>query len=86
MADIESTTKAGVRTDMKVRLGDILMALSWREIARNYFGKSSSWLYHKLDGIDGNGGVGGFSDSEAMELKDALIDLSDRIRAAADRI
>ncbi len=86
MADIESTTKAGVRTDMKARLGDILMALSWREIARNYFGKSSSWLYHKLDGIDGNGGVGGFSDSEAMELKDALIDLSDRIRAAADRI
>lgn len=86
MADIESTTKAGVRTDMKARLGDILMALSWREIARNYFGKSSSWLYHKLDGIDGNGGVGGFSNSEAMELKDALIDLSDRIRAAADRI
>lgn len=86
MANIESTTKAGVRTDMKVRLGDILMALSWREIAKNYFGKSSSWLYHKMDGIDGNGGVGGFSDSEAMELKDALIDLSDRIRAAADRI
>lgn len=86
MANIESTTKGGVRTDMKVRLGDILMALSWREIAKNYFGKSSSWLYHKLDGIDGNGGVGGFSDSEAMELKDALIDLSDKIRAAADRI
>lgn len=86
MANIESTTKVGVRTDMKVRLGDILMALSWREIAKNYFGKSSSWLYHKMDGIDGNGGVGGFSDSEAMELKDALIDLSDRIRAAADRI
>lgn len=86
MADIDSSVKVGVRTDMKVRLGDILMALSWREIAKNYFGKSSSWLYHKLDGIDGNGGVGGFSDSEAMELKDALIDLSDRIRAAADRI
>lgn len=86
MANIESTTKVGVRTDMKARLGDILMALSWREIAKNYFGKSSSWLYHKMDGIDGNGGVGGFSDSEAMELKDALIDLSDRIRAAADRI
>ena len=86
MANIESTTKVGVRTDMKVRLGDILMALSWREIAKNYFGKSSSWLYHKMDGIDGNGGVGGFSDSEAMQLKDALIDLSDRIRTAADRI
>ncbi|MGN0303000.1 MAG: DUF5053 domain-containing protein [Prevotella sp.] len=37
-------------------------------------------------GLFGNGGVGGFSDSEAMQLKDALIDLSDRIRTAADRI
>ena len=78
--------KVSVQTDMKLRLSDILMALSWREIAKNYFGKSSSWLYHKMDGIDGNGGVGGFTDSEAMQLKDALIDLSDRIRAAADRI
>lgn len=86
MANIESTTKVGVRTDMKARLGDILMALSWRKIAKNYFGKSSSWLYHKMDGIDGNGGVGGFTDSEAMQLKEALLDLSDRIRAAADRI
>ena len=86
MANIESTTKVGVRTDMKARLGDILMALSWREFAKNYFGKSSSWLYHKMDGIDGNGGVGGFSDSEAMQLKEALLNLSDRIRAAADRI
>ena len=86
MADIDSSVKVGVRTDMKVRLGDILMALSWREIARKYFGKSASWLYHKMDGIDGNGGVGGFSDSEAMQLKEALLDLSDKIRAAADRI
>ena len=85
MANKESA-KVGVRTDMKVRLGDILMALSWREIAKNYFGKSSSWLYHKMDGIDGNGGVGGFTDSEATQLKEALLDLSDKIRAAADRI
>lgn len=72
--------------DVKSKISDILVAISWREIARTYFGKSSSWLYHKLDGIDGNGGTGGFTPDEAMQLKGALCDLSDRIRRAADSI
>jgi hypothetical protein len=72
--------------DVKLKMSDILVAISWREIARTYFGKSSSWLYHKLDGIDGNGGAGGFTPEEALQLKGALCDLSDRIRRAADSI
>lgn len=72
--------------DVKKKMSDILVAVSWREIARTYFGKSSSWLYHKLDGIDGNGGQGGFTVDEAQQLKAALCDLSDRIRRAADSI
>lgn len=72
--------------DVKSKMSDILVAISWREIARTYFGKSSSWLYHKLDGIDGNGGKGGFTPEEAQQLKGALCDLSDRIRRAADSI
>ena len=67
-------------------MSDILVAVSWREIARTYFGKSSSWLYHKLDGINGNGGPGGFTMGENMQLKNALCDLSDRIRKAADTL
>lgn len=38
---------------VKQRIQDIQMLVSWREIAHTYFGKSASWLYHKLDGIDG---------------------------------
>ncbi len=71
---------------MKSRLQDILLSITWRDIARRYFGKSSSWLYHKLDGINGNGGKDEFSPDEAKQLQAALYDLSDRIRAAADRI
>ena len=71
---------------MKSKLSDILLSITWRDIARRYFGKSSSWLYHKMDGIDGNGGTGKFSDDEAQMLKSALYDLSDRIKAAADNI
>lgn len=71
---------------MKTKLSDILLSITWRDIARRYFGKSSSWLYHKMDGIDGNGGRGDFSPEEAKQLQAALYDLSDRIRTAADRI
>ena len=42
--------------DMRKKIEDIELSISIREIANNYFHKSASWLYHKLDGIDGNGG------------------------------
>lgn len=73
-------------TQVKQKLSDILVAISWREIARSYFGKSSSWLYHKLDAIDGNGGVGGFTPSEKEQLKEALNDLSQRITTCANNL
>ena len=71
---------------MKSKLSDILLSITWRDIARRYFGRSSSWLYHKMDGIDGNGGKGEFTPAEAEQLQSALYDLSNRIRAAANRI
>lgn len=73
-------------SDAKCRLSDILVAISWREIARSYFGKSSSWLYHKLDGIKGDGSEGGFTQEEIKQLKCALDDLSQRISAAASKL
>ena len=79
-------TKPEVITDMKKKASDILLAISWRELANNYFHKSSSWLYHKMDGIDGNGGVGGFTPEEVEQMRGALIDLSNRIRHVAENI
>lgn len=83
---MEQTQQKDLITDARSRIADILTAISWREIARTYFSKSSSWLYHKLDGIDGNGGKGGFSPEEAQQLKGALLDLSERIRRAAETL
>ena len=80
------TTAQAKDSAVKQRIQDIQMLVSWREIAHTYFGKSASWLYHKLDGIDGNGGVGGFTDEEKLMLRGALCEVSNRIRAAADRI
>jgi len=73
-------------TDMKKRMADIYLAVSWRELSRTYFDKSVSWFQQKMYGIDGNGGVGGFSQEEAEQLYGALNDLSNRIRRAANNI
>ena len=73
-------------TDMKSRMRDIYLSVSWREISRTYFEKSVPWFQHKMYGIDGYGGIGGFTQEEAQQLKGALVDLSDRIRRAADSI
>ena len=39
---------------MKAQLSDLLISISWADLAKRYFNRSGSWLYHKLDGIDGN--------------------------------
>lgn len=74
------------KQNMKQKLYDLLVAISWADLSRTYFGKSSSWLYHKMDGRDGNGKPTDFSAEEVQQLKGALCDLSDRIRRAADSI
>lgn len=80
------TSSPVVDTDMKRKVQDVLMVVSWRDFANTYFQKSSSWFYHKMDGIDGNGGTGGFNQQEAEQMRGALIDLSNRIRRAAENI
>lgn len=71
---------------VKQKLQDILMVVSWREIARRYFGKSGSWLYHKMDEIDSNGKKGEFTLEEKEQMRKALRDLSERIRHCAETI
>ena len=78
--------RPGLVTDMKQRMADILFSISWREFAHTYFGKSSSWFYRKMDGIDGKGRDGGFTPTETAQMRDALIDLSERIRRVADEL
>lgn len=67
---------------------DILIDISWQSIANKYFGKSSSWFYHKFNerDVNGNGTPYKFTDEELETLKGALYDLADRIRKTADTI
>ncbi len=83
---MQQIVNAREQRTMGVILDDISLDVSWRQIANDYFQKSSSWIYNKLKGIDGNGGKGEFTGDEKEILKAALIDISERIRRAADRI
>ena len=84
--DPRTTDEIVQQGKLKTLLADILMLVSWGDISREYFGKSGSWLYHKLNGIDGNKKPTEFTLEERYLLKGALIDLSERIRRAADNI
>ncbi|MBR8719929.1 hypothetical protein IX307_001184 [Bacteroides pyogenes] len=72
------------KSTTKQQLADIALDITWAKVSQKYFGKSSSWIYNKINEVDGNGGKGGFTDDEKAQFKEALHDLADRIRRTAD--
>ena len=79
-------TKTSRQTTVSTQLQDIRLDITWSNIARRYFNKSASWLYNKMNGIDGNGGAGDFTYEEKIQLKKALHDFAERVQKAADGI
>ena len=73
-------TDSSPSTSVKKQLSNVLMLISWREFARRYFGKSSSWLYHKLDGLTE------FTETERLQMKSYLRNMAQELNAAADAI
>lgn len=70
----------------KSALSDILLGVKWAHISTHYFGKSRSWFSQRLNGYDGNNAESGFTDDEKETLRNALYDLSERIRNSAAKI
>lgn len=83
---METTITQAKGKTMYQQLDDIFDAISWGFLAKNYFDKSASWFYHKMQGRDGNMKPTEFNLEERARLKGALCDLADRIRRAADTI
>lgn len=75
-----------IDTQVKQSLRDIYLFITWGKFANVYFDKSSSWIYNKFNGRDGNGGEGGFTDSEKAQFKSALFDFSEKIRRIAEKL
>lgn len=71
--------------NVRKALSDVYEDINWAYLAKNYFGKSRSWLYHKFSGMN-NGKPDDFNDVDREKLKGALYDIADRLRKTADTL
>lgn len=83
---IEFLEKQGP-TELRTKVDDILLIVSWGDFARDYMKKPASWLHEKIDGYLRNGTpVMSMSNDETKMLKDGLLDLSERIKKVANSL
>ena len=73
------------QTSVRKILEPIILTISWAEISRTYFGRSRAWLYQKFTGYDGHTSTD-FTEKEQEMMKNALYDLSEQIRKAAEKL
>ena len=73
------------KTTVRQVLADVYEEINWAYLAKNYFGKSRSWLYHKFSGTN-NGQPDDFSDIDREKLKEALNDIARRVQLTANRL
>ncbi len=73
--DIEELRASRIREKM----GDLDQAVSFAYIAKNYFGKSYSWLIQRLNGSKVNGKEAHFNKEEVLQLQAALNDLGKKL-------
>lgn len=67
-------------------MGDVLYLLNWADMSRKYFGKSTAWLYHKLNSIDRDGNPCVFTEEEFQQLKDSFRDLASKLNTLAETL
>lgn len=73
VADIKRTLS--IRQQME----PILPYISVSSLAKDYFGKSTSWFYQRLNGNIIHGKAAAFTDKELNVLKDALQDVASKL-------
>ena len=71
---------------VKEKLHDILAEVSYGQLCMQYFHKTPSWLYNKINRNTVNGKPSEFTPEELQTFKGALCDLSNRIRRVADTL
>lgn len=76
---IKETSQEVENITMAEKLGEVTKIVSMAYIAQHYFGKTRSWLAHKLNGNTVNGKKADFTTSEIETLKFALSDISKKL-------
>ena len=72
-------------TTTRQALEEVYEQINWAYLAKNYFGKTRSWLYNKFSGAN-NGKPDDFSNEDRQTLKFALLDISKKLANIADRL
>lgn len=67
--------------EVRSRLGDTPEIVSMSYIAKNYFGKSRTWLYQRINGNKVNGKPVFFTRAERRQLQEALHDIGQKLSA-----
>lgn len=86
---IERVKKDGLPPDKAVldlKKEDIMKVLKVSYIAERFFGRSRSWLCHKLNNDIVNGKREGFTPAERKKLKDALDTIAYEIQILSDNL
>lgn len=68
---------------VRKKLGELPEAISLSYIAKNYFGKSRSWLLQRINGNKVNGKEAHFNSGEILQLQNALHDLGKKLSSVA---
>ncbi len=71
---------------MELKEQDIMKVLKASYIAERFFGKSRSWLCHKLNHHLINGKPDDFTEAERQQLKDALDTIAAEIQILSDNL
>lgn len=66
---------------IRQKMGHLAEAINFAYIAREYFGKTRSWLYHKIKGDIVNGKPASFTPSEKETFYNALNDIKSQLSA-----
>ena len=67
--------------EVKSKINDVFLFITWGKIANVYFDKGAPWLYDRMYERDSE-----FTPEELLQFKGALVDLSERIRKCADTL
>lgn len=66
------------------QIGDLVFYVKFGKISKEYFGYSSSWLYQRINGYDGNGNPCELTDEQRETFREALHSLARKIDSVAD--
>ena len=84
IAMIEAAKESSMRANellMKQKMKEVIPAISLVYIAKEYFNKTDTWLYQKMNGNIVNGKPSKFTENEIVTMRFALDDLSNKLKS-----